>query len=95
MVSRDRITEVIENNVNPILAEHFGGAELSEFEDGIVWVRLTGECASCPSAIDTVESVVKSIILDTCEGVTDVRLDLSLSDELMDIAKKLLHKDVK
>lgn len=90
-----QIIEVLKEKVDPVLAEHYGGAVLTEFKDGVAYVKLTGACATCPSAQDTIESVVKAALLDNVEGVEDVVLDNSVSDELWEMARKILKKDEK
>lgn len=90
----NKIREVLERKVNPILAEHYGGAVLTAYEDNIVWVKLTGSCGSCPSAQMTIEDVVRQIIMEECEGVEDVRLDSSVSEDLLDMARKILNKEI-
>ena len=88
----EKIQEILEEKVNPILAGHFGGAQLVSFEDNIAKVRMTGACATCPSARMTIENVVKEIVMDNCEGVSDVILDTSVSGELFEMAKELMDK---
>lgn len=90
-----QIIEVLKEKVDPVLAEHYGGAVLTEFKDGVAYVKLTGACATCPSAQDTIESVVKAALLDNVKGVEDVVLDNSVSDELWEMARKILKKDEK
>jgi len=86
------IQKILEEKVNPVLAGHFGGATLVAFEDGVAKIRMTGACAACPSAQMTIENVVKEIIMENCEGVSDVVLDTSVSEELMQMAKDLMSK---
>ena len=86
------IQKILEENVNPILAGHFGGAKLVSYENQIAKVRLTGACATCPSARFTIESVVKEIVMENCHDVRDVILDMSASDELIDMAQKLMEE---
>ena len=88
----EQIQKVLKEKVDPVLAEHYGGATLTGFENNIAKVRLTGACASCPSAQYTIEDVVKSIVMENCEGVEDVVLDTSVSEDLLDMAKKILRK---
>lgn len=90
----DKIIKVLEENVNPILEQHFGAAELTSLDDGIVYVKMTGACSSCPSAQSTVEDIVKAEILDKVPEIEDVRLDTSVSEELLDMAKKILNKEI-
>ena len=91
----EKIKKVLVERVNPILADHYGGATLSKLEDGIAYVRLTGACASCPSAQETIENVIKAEVMANVEGVKDVILDTSLSDELLDMARRILRGEEK
>ncbi|NLD20391.1 MAG: NifU family protein [Clostridiales bacterium] len=90
----DQITKVLADKVDPILAAHYGGAILTKFENNIAYVRLTGACASCPSAQQTIEDVVKSVVIDNVKGVEDVVLDTSVSEDLLDMARKILNKEI-
>ena len=84
------IRRVIEETVNPILDQHLGGAVLSSFSDGTARIRFTGSCQNCYSAEDTLNSVIKSILMEQIPEVKDVVLDDSISEELLDFARKLL-----
>ena len=89
----EKIKKVLKEKVDPLLASHFGGVELTAFEDDIVYVKLTGSCSTCPSAQYTIEDVVKGIVLEEFPEVKDVILDTSVSSDLLDMARKLLHKE--
>lgn len=91
---KEQITKVLEDKVDPILAAHYGGAVLTKFENNVAYVRLTGACASCPSAQQTIEDVVKSVVLENVKGVDDVVLDTSVSEDLLDMARKILNKEI-
>lgn len=88
----EQIKKVLKEKVDPVLSTHYGGAVLSGYENNIAKIRLTGACASCPSAQYTIEDVVKSIVMENCDDVQDVILDTSVSDDLIDMARKLLKK---
>lgn len=90
----EKIIKILKEKVDPILAAHFGGADLVNFENGVAKVRLTGACSSCPSAQYTIEDVVKSILTEEIPEVKDVVLDTSVSQELIDMAKKILNKEI-
>ncbi len=90
----DKIKEVLEREVNPLLASHFGGAQLTAYEDGVVYIKLTGSCGTCPSAQFTVEDVIKSTLMEELPEVKDVVLDTSVSDELMDMAHRILNHEI-
>ena len=89
----EQIKKVLKEKVDPVLAAHYGGAVLTGYDNGVAMVKLTGACASCPSAQSTIEDVVKSIVMENIPGIKDVILDNSIREDLIDMARKLLHKD--
>ena len=53
-VVMNKVTKVIEQKIRPSLQEHQGDIELVEITaDGYVKVQLTGACAACPGARQT------------------------------------------
>lgn len=90
----EQIKKVLEEKVNPILASHFGGAVLVGFENDVAIVRLTGSCSTCPSAQFTIEDVVKGIVMEAVPRVKDVVLDTSVSSDLLEMARKILNKEI-
>ena len=87
----DRINKVLEELVNPILGEHSGGCVMTGLEDGVVTVRLVGGCSGCPSAQITTEEIVKELLMENILEVKDVKLDTSVSDDLIEMARKLMR----
>lgn len=94
MNMEEKIKTILEEKVNPLLAEHYGAAVLVGFENGIAKVRLTGACSTCPSAQYTIEDIVKNAVLESLPEVKDVVLDTSVSEDLLDMARKILNKEV-
>ena len=66
----EKVKKVLQENVDPILSEHYGGSVLTKIEDDVAYVRLTGSCATCPAAQDTIKDVVRTAILG---NVPDLR----------------------
>ena len=91
----EQIRTILREQVDPVLQEHFGGASLTKYEDGVAYVRLTGACAQCPSAQETLESVVKDLVMGGCPEVKNVLLDTSVSEDLLDMARKILRGEMK
>ncbi|PKM85587.1 MAG: NifU family protein [Firmicutes bacterium HGW-Firmicutes-11] len=91
---KEKIERVLEEKVNPLLASHYGGAILVSFENGIAKVRLTGACSSCPSAQYTIEDVVSAVLMEEVPEVKEVILDTSVSEDLLEMARKILRKEV-
>ena len=87
----EQVKAVMEEKVNPILGEHSGGAVITDVTDGVVTVKLTGACSGCPSAQMTTEEIIKETLMEELDWVKDVKLDTSVSDDLIEMAKKLLR----
>ena len=87
------VRKILKEKVDPVLSEHFGGSQLTKIEEGIAYVKLTGACASCPSAQETLETIVKDFVMGAVPELKDVVLDTSVSEELLDFARQILKKD--
>ena len=87
-----KIETVLETQVRPSLRAHGGEIAIDHLEDGILHVKLLGQCAGCPSADLTTENLVemelKSALPDLVRQVVAVQ---TVSDELWEQAKKLLR----
>jgi Fe-S cluster biogenesis protein NfuA len=55
---QERVSRVLAEEVLPLLQMDGGGAEVLGVQDGVVRLRLTGTCGSCPG---TVRAVVMGI----------------------------------
>ncbi len=89
----ERIRKVIDTSVRPYLNGHGGDIEILDFTDGVLKFKLTGMCSNCPSSLLTTEEVVKKEVIEQVEEVKEVRLEVGVSDELIDFAKKLLRHE--
>lgn len=89
----EQIRKVLAEKVSPILESHLGGVILTKIENNVAYVRLTGACGSCPSAQFTIEDIVRSAVLEEVPELEDLVLDTSVSDELLDMARKILNKE--
>ncbi|MDR1573221.1 MAG: NifU family protein [Clostridiales Family XIII bacterium] len=90
----DRIVAILTEKVNPLLEGHRGGAELARYENGVAHIKMTGACSGCPSAQYTVEDIIRSIVLQEIPELDDIVLDMSVSRELIDMAKKILNGEI-
>lgn len=89
-LSLEEIRQVVEQEVLPLLREHGGGLTLLRVEDGVLHVRLTGQCCGCPSAWLTAEEVIKTPLLERFSALRDVVVDTDLDDEMVALAKEVL-----
>jgi len=87
-----RIEEVLDTKVRPEMASHGGGITVDHLENKVLYVKLQGQCAGCPSSDITTENLVEAELVkavpDLVEKVVVVQ---TVSDELWDMAKKLLR----
>ena len=77
----------------PCLQGHGGDMTITSFSNGILKFKFTGMCSNCPSAWITTEELVKNEILSNVPEVKDVQMEFAVSDELIDMAKKLLNHE--
>lgn len=90
----DKIPQLIEEKIRPILQAHQGDVELVEItSDGIVKVKLTGACATCPGAQQTLSDVVEAELMEVCPEVKGVISVSQVSEDLIQQALKILNKD--
>ena len=91
----ENIEKVLEEKVRPQLLSHEGNVKIVEFtEEGILKIRLTGQCSGCPSAQITTEELIAKTVMDEIPEVKDVVLINEVSPELLDFAKKLLNHQI-
>ena len=55
-----RMEAVLDEKVRPALRAHGGEIEIDHLEDGVLYVKLLGQCAGCPSADLTNETLVEA-----------------------------------
>ena len=93
MSDLERIEAAMEEKVRPALRSHGGDISIDHVEGKTVYVKLLGQCAGCPSADLTNETIVeaelKAALPELVEKAVVVQ---TVSDELWEQAKKLLRE---
>lgn len=76
MTQEETIKKIKEtlDKVRPFLQRDGGDVEFDSFEDGIVYVKLTGACEGCAMINETLDSGIEIILMEEVEGVKAVRL---------------------
>ena len=88
-----KIEAVLEERVRPAMRAHGGEIEIDRLEEGVLYVKLLGQCAGCPSADLTNETIVEAELVQALpELVRKVAVVQTVSDELWEQAKKLLRE---
>lgn len=90
----DVLQKVIEDKIRPLLQSHNGDIELVEVTaDGFVKVRLSGACAACLGAQQTLSEVVETALREACPEIKGVVPVAQVDQELIDMALKILRRD--
>lgn len=69
----EKIQQVLEEEINPSLATHGGGAVLIDFRDGVLFLELTGGCQGCSAAGATLKDGIEASIRQSVPEVQEVR----------------------
>lgn len=91
-VSIPEIEKVLDEKVRPDLALHGGDISVTQLKDGVLSVRLLGQCSNCPSAMYTMESLVKEELMEAFPQLTSVELVTGVSDDLIAQARQILRE---
>ena len=68
---RENVKEVLEQ-IRPALKADGGDVELVDVNDGVVSVRLTGACGSCPMSTMTLKMGIERILREKVPEVKEV-----------------------
>lgn len=87
------LEKVIEEKVRPALQAHCGDIEIiGVTPEGIVQIRLTGACSTCPGAQQTISELIEAAIKEACPEIKGVTPVFQVSEELIDMALQILRK---
>jgi len=93
MDQREAVERVLDEKIRPYLRTHGGEACVTAIEGGTVYLRLGGACAGCPAADLSTRALIEEALRGSVEGVDRVELEDSVSPELLDLARKILHRN--
>lgn len=68
-----KISGLVAARIRPALNRDGGDIELKSFENGILWVELTGKCAGCPYAMRTLKDGVEKILKSYIPEINEVK----------------------
>jgi len=71
---QEKVKEVIEKEVRPLLAMEGGDIELVSVDDSAVKVRLSGACAGCPMSQFTLANIVEATLKENVPELKEVIL---------------------
>lgn len=64
MVSKEKVLEVVEKEVKPLLLRDGGSIEVISVDEksGVVQVKLLGACGACPMSMITLTAFVERVL---------------------------------
>ena len=68
----EKIKNILEKEVKPMLAMHLGSLDFVNFQNGVVSVRFQGTCKGCPLSNLTLKAGIESILKSKIPGVERV-----------------------
>lgn len=68
-----KIRELLDQRIRPAVAQDGGDVAFERYEDGIVYLRLKGACAGCPSATATLKFGIEQMLRHFIPEVQEVR----------------------
>lgn len=69
---KDKIQEVLDKSIRPVLERDGGSIELVDVKDGMVKVKLKGACAGCPMSQLTMVNFVEKLLKEQVPEVKKV-----------------------
>jgi len=69
---RERVEEVLNSKIRPLLQADGGDIELVDVDGGVVKVRLQGACQGCPAAAMTLQMGVERMLKEAIPEVEKV-----------------------
>ena len=64
--------KIFDDEINPALAAHGGGATISSVKDGNVYVELQGGCRGCMGARMTMKNGIERLLKESIPAVQSV-----------------------
>ena len=83
-----RIEAVLDQQVRPALRAHGGEIQIDHLEDGVLYVKLLGQCAGCPSADLTNETLVEAEVVKALPEQEKYKDALEVLEQKSQKAKK-------
>jgi NFU1 iron-sulfur cluster scaffold homolog, mitochondrial len=87
----ERVADLFDNQVNPMVARHGGRVELIDVQDAVVMLRMAGGCQGCGMADVTLRQGIEAMLqqhLPEVRGVVDITDHSAGSNPYFAAAKK-------
>ncbi|QQR68314.1 MAG: NifU family protein [Alphaproteobacteria bacterium] len=68
-----RIQEILDQRVRPVVAQDGGDVQFQSFQDGVVYLHMRGACAGCPSSQATLKGGIENLLRHFIPEIQEVR----------------------
>jgi len=85
------LEDILDEHIRPMLNEHGGDVLIKSYEDGVLTLKLQGQCLSCASSDFTTEYIEQELKRLLPE-IKEIYFDQSVSEELLAMAREILSK---
>ena len=89
---REAIEQALDEYARPILREHCGEVEVTRIQGDTVYVRLLGQCAGCPAAAMTNETLIEGQLMPLLPDLKEVILVHTVDASLLAEARSLMTR---
>lgn len=86
-----KIEEVLDRSIRPLLKNHGGAVNVIDFRDGVIFISLSGACSGCPLADIGTRQFIEEKLREELPEIDHVELNQPIDQELLDLARELLR----
>ena len=87
-----KLEQLLDELVRPALGAHGGDVALVGYENGILRLRMLGQCAGCPAANMTNETLIEGQLMPLLPELKEVILVHTVNDSLLAEARALMTR---
>lgn len=89
------VEQLMEEKIRPFIRSHHGDIRILEMHEDGMTIRYFGNCAECPSAELGTRLYIERTLNEELGKPFHVEVADTVSDDLLEMARKILFKDKK
>lgn len=86
------VEQVVEEKIRPYIRSHRGDFRILDWDEDHMIIRYTGACSECPSAALGTRLYMERTLSEELGRAFHVEVAETVSDDLLDMARKILFK---
>ena len=87
-----KLEQLLDELVRPALRAHGGDVALVGYENGVLRLRMLGQCAGCPAANMTNETLIEGQLMPLLPELKEVILVHTVDDSLLAQARAMMQR---